>query len=262
MRKYKIFHSIVLSFYSKSLYQDVAQNWKGAGIVYLLLLALIVSLPITVRVHQELSKVPEVIEPVIQQVPDISLKKGKISIDPDQPYLINDPSQENNPVIIIDTTGKHTSLEGTNAQVLITETKIFAKDRSYDLSNLSQVEKFVVTKEGIRTVISVFIRWFSLAAFPFILLFLFVFRILHVLLFSLISMLFTKILKVNLIFEQLMRLTALAITPVIIANLILSFIDVKIPFWFRLLITIGYLYFAVYANSPKNLSSKETQESS
>jgi hypothetical protein len=38
MRRYSIFHPLVLAFYSKPLYQDVGRRWKGTGLGYLLLL--------------------------------------------------------------------------------------------------------------------------------------------------------------------------------------------------------------------------------
>lgn len=260
MKRYKVFHPFVLSFFSKSLYQDIAQNWKGSGFLYLFLLVLICSIPITVKFHLALSDVPAEIDPVIQQIPDITLKNGTISIQEPQPYFINDPSQQDSPVIIIDTTGKYTSLEGTDARVLVTGTKVFAKDRIYDLSGFSEIEKFTVTKEGIGAVIKIFCDWFALISFPFFLIFLYLFRIVHVLIFSVIGLLFAKILKVSLIFGQIMRLTAAAITPVIIAHLIVSFGNGTIPFWFRLGITLGYLFYAIKVNARNNLSHEGNVE--
>ncbi len=38
MKRFGLFHPIWMSFYSRALYRDVAQNWKGTGFLYLLFL--------------------------------------------------------------------------------------------------------------------------------------------------------------------------------------------------------------------------------
>lgn len=45
MKNYSVFHPLYLSFFSKSLYQDVAKNWKGTGLAYLLLLLALAWVP-------------------------------------------------------------------------------------------------------------------------------------------------------------------------------------------------------------------------
>lgn len=263
MKQYKIFHPFILSFFSKSLYHDVARNWKGIGFLYLLLLVTNVSIIVTAQFHKALKGVheDEDMKSFIEQVPDITLKNGRISINKPQPYIINDPSQDDNPFIIIDTTGNYTSLEGTNARVLITGSKIYTQDRIYDLSDLSEIGEFTVTRNGVSRVIKIFSNWFAFILFPFIVIFIFLFRIVHILIFALIGILISKIIKVNLIFEQLMRLSAISITPVILANIILSFFNFKIPFWFRLGISLGYLFYAIKVNAQTDLSQEQSSGS-
>ena len=36
MKRYSIFHPLILSFFSKSLYRDVGKHWRGTGLLYLL----------------------------------------------------------------------------------------------------------------------------------------------------------------------------------------------------------------------------------
>ncbi|MFH1379138.1 MAG: DUF1189 family protein [bacterium] len=245
MNQHKIYEPLILSFYSKSLYRDVAKNWQGTGFLYLLLVAGVAAFVTTVKFHRELSKIPSETAPIIAQVPDIRIQQGKISIEQDEPYFINDPSQDLNPVIIIDTTGKFTSLDDTDAQILITEKKIIARDRIYDLSALTEIEKIKITKEGITKIVRLFSQWFAVIALLFIFVFIFVFRIIHVLIFGLFGILFSKIMKLNMNFEKLMRLSAIAITPVIIANILLSFLNVQIPFLGGLAISLIYLFMGI-----------------
>lgn len=249
MKKYGIFHPLVLSFFSKDLYIDVAANWKGSGFLYLLLLAFICSFPNTLRLSKALKNIPAELEPIIIQFPDIKITDGNVSIDKPEPYIINDPSQDNKPAIIIDTTGKYTSLEGTPAQVLITKTQLIAKNRnSTRVYDLTSIKNFVLTKDIIRKFLKAFFGWFPVVAFPFIIGFLFVYRILNVLIFSVCGLIMAALLKTKMSFEQLMRLSAMAITPAIIAGILLSFADFKIPFLLRVFVGLGYLFFAIKIN--------------
>ena len=47
MKRYSIFHPLVLSFFSKSLYRDVGKNWRGTGLLYLLLIIALLWIPST-----------------------------------------------------------------------------------------------------------------------------------------------------------------------------------------------------------------------
>ncbi|MCI0404254.1 MAG: hypothetical protein L0212_12175, partial [Acidobacteria bacterium] len=51
MRKYSILQPLLLSFYSKDLYQDVGQHWRGTGFLYLFLLLALAWIPIALKVH-------------------------------------------------------------------------------------------------------------------------------------------------------------------------------------------------------------------
>jgi len=61
----------------------------------------------------------------------------------------------------------------------------------------------------------------------------------------------------NLSYKTLMRLAAVAITPVIVLNLILEFLPVRIPMWWLIgtVVGLGYLFFAVKSNSETPPSS-------
>ena len=122
MKRYSIIHVPVLSFFSKDLYRDVCYNWKGSGFVYLLLLLSVCWIAPMVKLHVGLSDFVDNEAPkMVTQIPVITIVEGKASIDEPQPYYIQEPETGEN-LIVIDTTGTITSLEGTEVFALITET--------------------------------------------------------------------------------------------------------------------------------------------
>src|SRR5687767_6561038 len=130
MKKHHILESIFLSFYSKSLYQDVARGWKGLALGYLLLVMAICWLPFSYDFHRFLNHYSSQILPgVIEQVPTITINKGKLSIDKPVPYAIKQPG-DGFTLIMFDTSGKYTSLDQLHALALITQDKVVVRDVS------------------------------------------------------------------------------------------------------------------------------------
>jgi hypothetical protein len=72
-----------------------------------------------------------------------------------------------------------------------------------------------------------------------------------VLIYALIGLLFARMLNANLDYKTLMRLSAIALTPVLVLNLLFEFVPVHIPGWLLLgiMIELGYLFFAVKVNA-------------
>ena len=139
MRRYSIFHVPALSFFSKKLYIDVSQNWKGVNFLYLLLLLAVCLTPTMINLHRGVSNFVDNEAPaIIDQIPEITITDGQVSIKEAQPYYIMDPDS-NKPLAIIDTTGRIESLKETDALCLFTGNKVIMKkrnveNRTYDLS--------------------------------------------------------------------------------------------------------------------------------
>jgi hypothetical protein len=87
-------------------------------------------------------------------------------------------------------------------------------------------------------------------AFPFSLLFLYIGRILQALFFSLISLIMASIAGITLPYASLLRLTVVAMTPVLLIETVLGSLAISIPGWgwIGFLILLGYLFFAVNVN--------------
>ena len=252
MQQYKIYHPVLLSFYSRLLYQDVARNWKGVGFLYLFLILTACWALTMFKVHKSFTEAVNNYAPgIIRQIPEITIQNGKVSVEGPQPHFINDP-ETGKPLMIIDTTGQYTSLENTGAGILLTKNKLIVKRNAREtrIIDLSDVEGFYVDQNRVSGWVSAVRDWFAIIALPFALIGSYIYRVVQVLIYAAIGILFTKITKSTLDYQVLLRLTSIAITPVIILNTLQILLGLSIPFFGLLcfLIAMGYLFYAVKVN--------------
>jgi uncharacterized protein DUF1189 len=253
MRRYSIFHPLVLSFFSKSLYRDVGKHWRGTGLLYLLLVLALVWIPTIIKGQLGLSSwVEGDSKEITKQIPAITISNGQVSTDVTTPYVIKDPKTGTD-IAIIDTTGEYETLDNTDAKFLLTKSKLIAsknatEDRTYDLAG---VESFYVDRVRVENWLANARTWFIPVLYPLALIFSFIFRAIQVLVYALVGLLFARILHANLDFKALMRLAAISITPVLVLNLILEFVPLHIPGWSLLgiVIALAYLFLAVKVNA-------------
>jgi len=254
MKRYSILHPLYLSFFSRDLYRDVRTNWKGTGFLYLLLLLAITWLPVMYKVHGGISEgVKQEAPKYIEQVPKIEIVKGEVSVDRPVPYTIIDPDSHT-PLMVIDTSGTITSFEQTTASALLTKNKfMFQKQnktetRIYDLSEISD---FTVDRDRVSGWVEAFRKYFSIFAYPFALTGSFAYRILQMLLYAAIGMLFVKMVKTSLDYATVLRLASVSITPVVILSTLRLLTGFHVPaFWLLcFVIAMGYLFFAINANA-------------
>ncbi|HAT9634899.1 TPA: DUF1189 domain-containing protein [Legionella pneumophila subsp. pneumophila] len=102
---YSYWQALYMSFYSKRLFVDVGKHWRGIGLIYLLLVIAICSIPFSIRIASDFNKTfnQQIIEPLLQ-LPTVYVQNGNVIFDKPMPYLIR--NDKNQVVIIIDTTGK------------------------------------------------------------------------------------------------------------------------------------------------------------
>src|SRR5215470_9276887 len=169
MKRYSIFHPFVLSFFSKDLYRDVAHHWRGVGFLYLLLLLTICWIPTAIKMGADFSKFANDEAPgILDQVPNISITKGEVSITEQMPYTIKSP-KTGETLAIIDTTGQ-TTVESSNAPLLLTKTSLMVRQNNRSESrvyNLSGVSQFLLTKERLYNWLNLAKTFLPIIVFPF-----------------------------------------------------------------------------------------------
>lgn len=253
MKKFSIIHIPVLSFFSRDLYRDVGLSWKGICFGYLFLLLAVCWIPMMVRIHLGFSGfVENDAPPVIEQIPQITITDGEISIEEPQPYYIRTP--DSNEIIgVIDTTGSIESPEDANAFFLLTENSIITRQSDFETRkfDLSQVKSFTISGEGVMKFLDITKNFLAIILYPIALLSSYVYRIIQALIFAAVGLLFTSICKVSLQYGALLRLAVVAMTPCMIVKTVFGMVGVYFPCigLLYIVITLAYLYFGVYACS-------------
>ena len=254
MKGLSMLQSLYLSFFSSDHYRDVRTNGKGTGFLYLLLLLSITWLPVMAKVHWALAEAVKQEAPkYIDQVPKVTILRGEVSIDRPVPYTISVP-ETSMPLLVIDTSGSITSFEQTKAIALLTRNKFMyrktdgTETRIYDLS---KIDDFTLDRDRVNRWVQVFRKYFVLLAYPIALAASFAYRVLQMLLYAAIGMLFVKMLKVPLDYLTVLRLASVSITPVIILSTLQMLAGLHVPAYWLLcfVIAMGYLFFAVKSNA-------------
>lgn len=251
MKRYSIFHVPVWSFFSKALYQDVCHRWKGTGFAYLLLLLAVCWIPPMIRVHIEFARFAEnEAQRIIAQVPAFSIDHGKLSLSEPQPYRIVNPDTEET-LVVIDTTGKTASLADANAKGLVTATQATFQKSAVETRTFSfrEVEHFALNQDTIRHWLAIVERFLALGLYPFAVIGAFIGRMLQVLIYAAIGLLFASWCKSARTYLQLVRLTVVAVTPCILIKTMLGTAQVHVPSAGLLffLCAMGFLFFGVKA---------------
>ncbi len=252
MKQYSTIDALYRSFYSVSLYRDVALNWRKTSFLYLMLLLAVSLIPAMFRVQADVAAYVNREAPkIIRQVPVITIKKGRVSVDAPMPCIIREP-ETHTPLLIIDTTGRWTSLDNTEAAALLTSSSLILRGNpaGYDLSD---VDEFVVDQSRIYEWAERFLESFILFLYPIALVVSYVLRVIQALFLAVVGLFFCRSRNIPLGYPAVLSIAIIALTPAVVLNSIHSYLAVPVPFWWFLnfIIALGYLTFGVLANSPE-----------
>lgn len=254
--RYNILYAPLYSFFSTGLYRDAALRWRGTGFGYLFLLLASAWAVTLAGCQTKLNSImKDDVPPVIAQIPDMTIQNGALSIDAPQPYVITVPG-EDQPLLIIDTTGEITSLDDTDALFLVTETHMTYKknETTTETTTLADFPDIAITRETASGFLEVVRKYALPILFPFALILSFISRIVQALVAVAIGMVLTAIFRVQLSFLSVLRIAVLALTPCILIQMILSLIGIPIPGigLLCIFIVLFYLSLGVWAASRKD----------
>lgn len=244
------------SLYSKDFYREAAERRTGSGFSFLALLALIQSLVYVLAIAVfMLGLSSNWINDVIEQTPEVTVKNGELSIDKPSPYHIK---ADERTIIVIDTVNYNNKsadqifgeMKKNDWYALATKTKIFTSKEEhtkYEVHDLSKdsTKDMKFNKDDVH-------KWakiFSILALPIgavvIFLFLWLYKIVQMLIYSLIGLLFRSILDRKLEYSAIQRLVSYALWPAMLIGIFLGFIGLAFWPFFSIAITTGYIYFAL-----------------
>lgn len=250
MQQYNFWQAIPQAFYSKNLYKDVDQNWRGIGLRYLLLICFICSLPLLHTLHNAAARTANDLYLIAAQAPIITIKDGTVSIDKPVPYEIKEP-ETNKTIIVIDTSAKQNdSTQNKKAFMLLSNDKLTINGKSstkiYSLTDIknSTIDQTRIN-HWVKILTIVLFVIFYLTGF----LFYFIPSLLIVLFYGAIAKLFVRSFHS---YAELTRLAAVALTPTLILIAALTLFSIALPYRniIYLMLSLGYLTFAIEANRP------------
>jgi hypothetical protein len=254
-RQYSRLTALVFSFFSRSLYRDVARRWRGVGVVYLLLLMFVNWLPVVVAWHLGARMWAEggAAQRLLGEFPTITIQKGVVSIAEEEPYVWRHPDT-GEPILVVDTTAAFDVPEATTAPMLLSRRALEIRDaRQTRVYNLQGVESFSLDRQSALDWVQWAANWSWAVALPGAWFVSVVWGILRLLLYGLIGLLFASIFAARLDYLALMRLSAVAMTPGIAIDAVAWMFNVGyLPFcgWHGVIgmVTLTYLAVAVKAN--------------
>jgi uncharacterized protein DUF1189 len=252
MGRYSSLQALPYSFFARGAYRDAARRGRGVGLLYVLFLAAIMTALVVLRIELavlsfNLHQAPR----LIAQLPTITIDHGRLSTDAN-PVAIRDPDS-GRVLALIDTAATVTALEGSTAYVLFTRDyiayrKSAAETRIFDLS---RVEHFVWDR-NVATRWTRLVSWLAVVVLPFILVGLYLARLVQQLVASFATLLVARVSGVALDLAGAMRLAALAITPATLVLDLIGALGGRVPGsgWIWCAITLGYVMFGVNACRP------------
>ncbi|MCW3085212.1 MAG: hypothetical protein JWP12_2578 [Bacteroidetes bacterium] len=251
MTNYPFYKRFILAFYSKDLYAFVGRSEKNkSGFLYLFIMILLLWIPMMVKMQLQISNsIANDLPSFVEKLPVVTIKNGLASFDKPSPYIIRDDATGKD-MFIFDTSGKYTSLAGTDAQFLLTGTHVVYIENKMQTKeySLSKIDDFTLTHEKIYS-------WAAIGNFLCIFLYIVIvpailaYRSFQALIYALIGLIIQSILQTQYPFQTIYRLTILAITPAFVLSKILDLFGIDFTGWWLLciVISIAYLYFGLKA---------------
>lgn len=255
MKGYNVLQAIPMSFYSKNLYRDVATNWGGKALLYLLFLLALSWIGATIQMQHSLNEgYRGNADKVITQLPVVTIKDGKLSTPENRPYIITDPDNHE-PLAIIDTTGQYTTLQQAKTKVLVTQTSIITQTEPNEIktSQIPTTVSGVVNPQKINSYVKSYLGYAWIILFVVFVILAYIYRIIQALVYSVIGKIFSALSGSGLTYGQVVQIAMVAITPVIVFATIFQFFDIKFPYQilFYFVLAMIYLFYGILANKKK-----------
>ena len=245
-KKYNIVQLPFLAFFSKKLYRDIGQNWKGANFAYLFLLLAICWIPSTLTLREDLIKSLDSNQVhLINQLPDIHIKNGRVEMDQQKPYPIK--NRDGQTVAIIDTTGSMNFIEDAQVTALLTDSELIfrrGKDQ-FNTLDLSQVSEFHLSQEIANQWLQTTRNALAPLSYGLFLLLSYIFAILAMLLTAVVGLILSTAMHSTLKFSGVLRIAVAAATPAIILVTVSTALGHSVPGWAYITFTFLYLLIGI-----------------
>jgi hypothetical protein len=252
----------LLSFFDKNVYCYVTEKLDRSFVYkYLLFILAISSIPafyiINTNIYDYINGPGK---NVIQQIPEVYIKDGKISTEVSLPYIINDPETDKE-LIIIDNTGSFSSIEGNNAFIILVDGQLQVRTYENTAQNfdLTEFGDFKINKLKVKESIPI-VKWVIIIMYILYTLFLFTFYFILIHIYAWSGGFLDHFARSGLNYQAILRISALAITPVLLIDTILKIMMIHIPHWgiVSIILSMSLIYFGLISNKNKEQSTNSS----
>lgn len=244
MKQYNILQAIFMSFYSRNLYRDVANNWGGKAFLYLFLILALSWTGFVYLMQQAINQgYAKNADEIVNQVPVLTIKDGVISTPENHPYIITDPESKNK-IAVIDTTGQYKTLDDAKTSILILQKEVITQSKPNEIrtDKIPSTLNIVIYPQTVNSYVKHYLGYAWIFFFVFFLIGSYIFRLIQACFYALIGLIFKAIFRVDITYGQIVIIAMVAITPVIVINTILDLIDITIPHQLLINFVLAMLY--------------------
>lgn len=243
MQKLTWWRALWQSFFSKVLYQEVVKQWRGFGALYLLILSALVVMPIALQIRDVFQTfITDELPLYLDEIPDITITDGVASTPEDHPYIIND-RETREPFIVVDTTGQYTDIDQTSAPVLITDEGIVMRnDTRIQTLSFSGFTDVVIDRALIEDFIALSNHMLVPMIYVILVFFAWSWRIMQAMLYAFLATWLAKKQGFTMRYQGFVRLSAVALTPAMIIDMLFGLLGIHFPFAGALFIALEIMY--------------------
>ena len=243
------------SFYSAEFYRRAAR-WRGKAFVYLGVVLALCWLPILIQAQVRFARIfQKADQTLIAALPTIRFEKGTVTTTENRPYVFRVGESAESLGIIIDTSGHYTSLDGQQAQILVTSHQCFLRQRTgevrvYDLSK-SQSNPFTLDQAFYHRTLQILKRWSATLLFTGAFILSYFKRLIQALLIAILGLGVSAALEAELDLGELLNLAIVAMTPAMIleTGIALAGKPFAMEWVFAGGLILAYFIFAINATS-------------
>lgn len=261
MKRTNLFLAIPFSLYSKSFYQEVGKSWIGRSFFYLFLLLVLCWIPIAlVSIHSISELASMALEDIGGQLPVLHIQQGVITSESKTPTLIR---WSKNPELakqlkanlfaIIDTQKQIKNFDKSSALVLVTDKEIYVKHLGKKLAKyeLPKNLNMTVSSSDIGKILGKMKGYLygigGLLIYCFGLALSYIRYVLFGLIYAVVGLVFNSHLKRRLDYGNLLGLSLVAFSPVILIKMLFFVFDITFPFITLVyyIIPVIYVYWGI-----------------
>jgi hypothetical protein len=197
---------------------------------------------------------------LIEQLPNIQIESGKLSIKEPSPFFISDPETGNN-LIAFDTSGQTAVPSELEVPMLVTSDGILTRTSRGDFqTRFNGIQHLQITAKDMMNILSLLAFLIPFLHYVLELLSAWIGHIAQALALSLVGLLLAKSINVDIKYEGILRIAAVALGNVILLDTMTEFFPLYIPgfglmnitppswFLYKLVLAIGFTLFGVGAN--------------